>query len=75
MNNDWARFVAMMEADPIWRKWTVNGVVEAFVLAEGHVVPSVWYYPESGVMRWGERESNVGPWRVWLEAGTSPPPF
>ena len=33
------------------------------------------YYPLSGVIYINNRDSDIGDWKQWVEAGQTPPPF
>lgn len=68
--DDWARFVAMCEKEG----WTLNRAPLYFVYSAGRG-HAAFYYPESGHMQIGGKDSNVGTWREWLAAGSSPVPF
>ncbi len=72
--DDRQRFDAMM-AGAGWRKlptqifegcweWSPNPLIRYF--SNGQVVTRVGKH---------DRVSQVGPWRQWLEAGQTPPPF
>lgn len=67
-NDDWRRFVAMMEA----AGWCHLMPVNVFTFSDPVAFPM--YSPE-GTYSINGKVSNIGYWRQWLEAGQSPPPF
>ena len=77
-NDDWTRFCEMMEKAG-WRYMPEESSKRAegrgLHLFEhkngaGYRTDGYWYYPGKD-----EPSSNVGDWRIWLEAGQVPPPF
>ena len=73
--DDWAAFVALMEASKIWYPRTINGVIEYWVTDK--LTPFRYYFPSGEFYRNSLQGpmSQVGTWREWLAAGTSPAPF
>lgn len=61
INDDWDRFVAMMEDD---QSWTYQGG-DSFI-CKAYVYNAHWGYLEN---RENGRRTNIGDWRQWLEAG------
>ena len=71
INDDWDRFVAMMKDDPQWV--CVHDLRAQQTYEAGHLR---WRVSDGYLLDTDTgRESNIGDWRQWLEAGQSPPPW
>lgn len=72
-NDDWDRFVAMMEAAKVWRKTSRLRTGMSIICWES-TVSDVVYFPDGSTEARHVPDSD-NDWRTWLEAGQVPAPF